>query len=507
MRIEGGFQAPELVQPRLEVLKSGLERLERGDEEGEGTVRRMGKLFLAWAIGEGLEEVEAAAFSVVGAKPDDLLESGHGLREIIEEIVGQLRPDESQTLTILAVEENPDDLLLLELALDSDGRSFQALGLGQEAMDFLDREDVALLVLDLVLPDMDGRTLLAQVREEERYRELPVLIVSGKSDPEVEAECHALGATAFFRKPVDPTAIAAAASTILHREAQKRLDARADPLTHLLSRQALTDLWDRWSFPRPSSVGLVGIDNFRDLEERFNYEVADAVLASVGRLLRGSLPKGSVGARWEEARFLLLFPGLGLDRAREHARKTLESIRELEHRDVRGETFRVTASGGIAEIGPGVHLETAVEEAAALLDDAEEAGGNALGESVEKETPTTVLIAEDDELSAALLKDRLEREGFRVLRFPDGAQALEGALSETVDLAVLDVKMPEMDGFELLERLRKVPRYFDLPIVMLTSMGREQDIARGFELGADDYMVKPFSPVEVLARIRRLLER
>ena len=65
-------------------------------------------------------------------------------------------------------------------------------------------------------------------------------------------------------------------------------------------------------------------------------------------------------------------------------------------------------------------------------------------------------------------------------------------------MAILDVKMPGMDGFELLERLRKVPAYYELPIMMLTSMGREEDIARGFDLGADDYMVKPFSPVEVL---------
>jgi len=128
-------------------------------------------------------------------------------------------------------------------------------------------------------------------------------------------------------------------------------------------------------------------------------------------------------------------------------------------------------------------------------------------------TPTTperklsVLVAEDDPLSASILIHRLEKDGFEVLHFPDGALALEGALENRIDLAILDVKMPGMDGFELLERLRKIPAYFEIPIVMLTSMGREEDIARGFDLGADDYMVKPFSPVEVLARIRRLMSR
>jgi diguanylate cyclase (GGDEF)-like protein len=491
----------------LEVLKSGLERLRAGDEEGGGTVRRMGQAFLTWAIAEGLEPVEAAAFSVVRAEKGELLQAARELGQLIEQVVDRLRPDESEHLTILVAEDNPDDLLLMEVALHAPGRSFQTCPSGEEALSFLDRQDVALLVLDIMLPDMDGRALLAQVREMERYQKLPILVVSGKEGAEVEAECHALGATAFFRKPLDPSAIGAAASGALHREAQRRIGVRSDPLTHLLNRKALTDLWERWTFPRPSSVGVIGIDRFRDLEERFNYEVADGVLAAVGRLLRKSIPRGSVGSRWEEAEFLVLFPGWGLDRTRGHLEEILDRVRELEHRDPRGETFRLTASAGVAEVGSEANLESAVAEARGRLEEAKREGGDALGDAPEAEAAQRILVAEDDPLSAAILIDRLEREGFELHHYPDGAQALEGALSEPVDLAVLDVKMPEMDGFELLERLRKVPRYFNLPIIMLTSMGRDEDIARGFELGADDYMVKPFSPTEVLARIRRLLER
>lgn len=119
----------------------------------------------------------------------------------------------------------------------------------------------------------------------------------------------------------------------------------------------------------------------------------------------------------------------------------------------------------------------------------------------------TVLMAEDDPMSAAILKHRLEREGFKVLHFLDGQQALEGALANPIDLAILDVKMPGMDGFEVLDRLRGIPTYSRLPIIMVTSLGREEDIARGLELGANEYMVKPVSPDEVLERIGRLFER
>ncbi len=501
------LRAPELLKPRLDVLKTGLRQLEAGDEEGVGIVRRMGKVFLSWAIGEGLEDVEKAAVEVGRVEDSQLPKAAGALKTILEEVVSALGSSDSERFVVLAVEENPDDAALLEVALTSADRTVHIVPTGIEAKEILQGEEVALLVLDLMLPDIDGRTILVQTREKERYRELPILIVSGKGAPEVKAECLALGANAFFEKPFDPTAIATAASSSLHREAKRRFSTRSDPLTHLLNRNAIRELWERWSFPDPSSIGVIGLDRFRDLEERFDHEVADGVLASMGVLLRESVPRGSVSARWDESEFLILCPGLDRGTAKGLLERILAEVRSLDHEDPKGETFRVTASGGVVEILSGSTFDNAVEEAHALLEEAMEGGGNTLAETVSPADAVTILVAEDDPLAAKILLHRLERENFNVLHYPDGAQALDGALSNPIELAILDVKMPGMDGFELLERLRKVPAYYELPIIMLTSLGREEDVAKGFDLGADDYMVKPFSPVEVLARVRRLLSR
>ena len=118
-----------------------------------------------------------------------------------------------------------------------------------------------------------------------------------------------------------------------------------------------------------------------------------------------------------------------------------------------------------------------------------------------------VLVAEDDEISATILLHRLEKEGLDVVRFKDGQDAYEAAQADVPDLVILDVKMPGMDGFEVLGRLRKDPRYARTPIIMLTSLGHEADVVRCFGLGADDYILKPFSPTELTARVRRLLTR
>ena len=118
-----------------------------------------------------------------------------------------------------------------------------------------------------------------------------------------------------------------------------------------------------------------------------------------------------------------------------------------------------------------------------------------------------ILIAEDDRLTLSLVKDRLERAGHQVDHRPDGIEALDAAASGSYDLFVIDVKMPRLDGFGLVQQIRALSRYATTPVLMLTALGGPQDVVRGFQIGVDDYVRKPFSPTELLARIDRLLAR
>jgi phosphate regulon transcriptional regulator PhoB len=118
-----------------------------------------------------------------------------------------------------------------------------------------------------------------------------------------------------------------------------------------------------------------------------------------------------------------------------------------------------------------------------------------------------VLIVEDEPDIRDLLVFHLEREGFRVVTCTRGVEALRLALGATPDLILLDLMLPEMDGLEVCRRLRQDPATRALPIVMLTARGEELDRVLGLELGADDYVVKPFSPRELVARIRAVLRR
>ena len=118
-----------------------------------------------------------------------------------------------------------------------------------------------------------------------------------------------------------------------------------------------------------------------------------------------------------------------------------------------------------------------------------------------------ILIVEDEAALVTLLRYNLEREGFDVSEAADGEEALLRAQEDKPDLIVLDWMLPLMSGIEVCRRLRRMPETRAVPIVMLTARGEEADKVRGLEGGADDYVTKPFSPVELIARIRALLRR
>jgi two-component system response regulator CpxR len=117
---------------------------------------------------------------------------------------------------------------------------------------------------------------------------------------------------------------------------------------------------------------------------------------------------------------------------------------------------------------------------------------------------STILLADDDTELSGLLKEYFESEGFDVRLAPDGVAALEESRKPGLDLVVLDVMMPGMNGMDVLKELRKESR---LPVIMLTARGDDMDRILGLELGADDYVPKPCNPRELLARIRAVMRR
>jgi two-component system phosphate regulon response regulator PhoB len=119
----------------------------------------------------------------------------------------------------------------------------------------------------------------------------------------------------------------------------------------------------------------------------------------------------------------------------------------------------------------------------------------------------TVLVVEDESALVTLLRYNLEREGFRVAEAKDGEEALLVAREQKPDLVLLDWMLPLLSGLEVCRQLRRMPETRGTPIIMLTARGEEGDKLRGLDSGADDYVTKPFSPSELIARIRAVMRR
>ena len=119
--------------------------------------------------------------------------------------------------------------------------------------------------------------------------------------------------------------------------------------------------------------------------------------------------------------------------------------------------------------------------------------------------PARILVADDDPDILELVAFRLEQAGHETMRARDGEEALGLARGEVPALCVLDVLMPKLNGFEVLRALREAEPTKAVPVIMLTASVQDRDVARGFEVGADDYMRKPFDPRELQSRIESLL--
>src|SRR5688572_21793529 len=121
--------------------------------------------------------------------------------------------------------------------------------------------------------------------------------------------------------------------------------------------------------------------------------------------------------------------------------------------------------------------------------------------------PKKILVVDDERNMVRLLQVNLEREGYEVVTAFDGMEGLQKARTENPDLVLLDITMPRMDGFEVLNVLRTNTDTSDMPVVILTARSKDADVFQGYETGADAYLTKPLHPNELTAVIRRMLSK
>ncbi|MFH1740563.1 MAG: response regulator [bacterium] len=496
---------------RIEALESAKRTLPENAAEAIESIRRIAHSLRGSGATYGFPEISRTAEALEEASEKQLPKR---LDELLAVLRETLAGGDAPKAGILIIEDDFDIVHIFQIKLSAPNRAIFVAETAADAEKILEEKQISLILLDLVLPDTDGRALLVRLRKHPRTATTPIFVVSGGVGAQPKTECLALGADEYFEKPFNPQTIAAAISAKLQELTEKTREAGKDALTELPNRAAVSQIFEEIRAgssqkEAPLSLGIVDVDHFELLKETFGQGVGKKVLQAVASIVSKVLRESDLLTRWGEQEFIVLFPNTDRNQAKDLLDKALEDLRNKRYRTKDSKTFQVTFSASVVEISAGVSLEDAVAEADRLIYQAKIAGRNrvVLAEHETALAKKRILLAEDDELVASIVKHRLGRDGFDVVHFADGASALSSAQESPPSLAIVDVKMPVMDGFELLKNLREDESMAKVPIVMLTAMGSERDVTRGFELGADDYIPKPFSPVELLARIHRLLRK
>lgn len=477
---------------------------------------------------EAVRSVQRLAASLLQMNP------ARGLRPILSQAVQLLEADEESLITLLpdllssidAVVDGPGGGGLQVLLVDGDtirrqalaeqlrrsDRTILSVGAGAEALDLMQTHETPILLATLELSDMDGRDLLCRIRASPETTATPVFMLGFGDEAPLRAECIALGADVFIPEPWYPSEINDLIGVRVARRAERSEQAGRDAVTGVLNRSAFHARVSKaishvGTVRQPVSLALIDLDHFTEVNEAFGWEAGDEVLRYIGEAVRENVDAASIVGRVGGGDFAVLLPGVDRERGVEMIAAVLHSIRTHAFHTSEGKRFNVTFTAGVVQIGPSDSLGTALARAGRIVRSSYAARGNRVvaDGALQSEARPTILLAEDNELISSVVVHRLEREGFEVALCTDGDAALKRALEGPVSLIITNVNLPGMDGFTLVARLRNIPPADRTPVVFLTSRGRQEDLVRGFEIGADDYMVKPFSPTELVARVHRLL--
>ncbi len=479
----------------LEALRRVRAELGTNPAEARGALLRVAG-FIAG-------EAERSGVDSVARKARRLAEEEGGVTSAIaalESALEELVADES-ILRILIVEDDPASALLTRRALEGPGRSIDVAATAAEARRALAAQPADLIVLDLVLPDADGRHLLMELSRDLDSDATSVVVVTAKGTPATRAECFAYGASAFLEKPLDVDALRSVASDVLAIRAARRRDGAPliDPPDRVGVRDAFLQMQSARG-PTPLSMVLALVDTDPagrgwDEDGHSPPELTDQH-RRVTAALQESLQPGDAMRRWGVSEIVVLFQG----------RDPEACVRVLERAQRRADPTGRGFLAGVTEIVTGTLFEDAVSWASRLVNEARMSpDARILRTTLAKSRAPLALIVEDDPITASLLKHRLERSGFEVEHCDNGLRGLESIRRTLPDLVVLDIRLPGMDGFEILSRMKAEGVTRNVRTIVLTGLGRESDVSRAFGLGADDYIVKPFSPVELTARALRLV--
>jgi two-component system cell cycle response regulator len=396
-----------------------------------------------------------------------------------------------ETAKILVAEDESDQRAIVTACLEQAGYAAVVVISGDRVVAAARAEKPALILLDIAMPGLDGYSACRLLKADPELAGIPVIFITARGSLDNRLAGLALGADEFLTKPVDLRELILRIQLVIERngarQAAPAIDGRG--AARELTYDAFLAVASEEIGRSPAAFAMVRLPTDRHGE----------VAVLLAQELRG---RDSIGT-YDLTRMLILMPEMTAAIARERLEPLV--VRLTAH-GLQGVCIGVTAPSGVET----KTAETLIGEADEALAEARYLGHNTsiwkerLGRSLAGPAARSVVIADDDADITQIVEAQLRGAGYRVFVAVDGEAALAAVRTHAPDVLVLDLMMPKLDGFGVLQRLRGTPAR--PRVIVLSAREREQDVMRAFALGADDYLTKPFNHQELVARIAQVLK-
>lgn len=383
-----------------------------------------------------------------------------------------------------------------------------------------------MILLDILLPDQSGIDVLHQIIGKATQERIPIMIISGEHSKDIQLYAYSLGVMDYVSKPVDIDLFLVLIRNRFELKKEWQKSIIIDELTGAYNRKFFNQtmkqlISDFRRTERTFSLALLDLDHFKQINDTYGHLIGDEVLQTFSELVRGSIRVEDTFCRYGGEEFALFMPNTPAASALTVIERIQGQFADMEFQ-AKQELFHVTFSGGITEIRAYRDKpEELIEDADQALYASKHAGRNQTTlyddylPAGKAEKVLKVIMVDDDALIRKIVvKQFMDWKPANITRvevssYESGVKFLQSGWYSADDkyIVLLDGIMPELDGLEVLEQLRSSYPEENLLVVMLTGRNDQQDIIHALQMGADDYIIKPFHLPELLMRVERLVHR
>ncbi|MDL4842897.1 GGDEF domain-containing response regulator [Aquibacillus rhizosphaerae] len=431
--------------------------------------------------------------------------------------------------TILILNDDIDLLNDLKDALeDNNFMVFIATTLERGIQLFYDHHP-DLVIIDFYIKNKQGLDFLKQVEKNVLSTFTPVMFISDEVSIDSKKKVYNANAHDIIEKPIDHGLLLSIIENRLRQKEWFKKRVMIDELTNAYNRVFLNDKWKdlHKSFREsnsPFSFALLDLDRFKQVNDRYGHAVGDMVLAKFSQLILRNIRPEDYLVRYGGEEFLLILQDTRQEEAIDIVKRLLYKFMD-DRTEVNGVNLKLSFTSGVAEMKQSVQsLEQLIVQSDLALYYGKQNGRQSVhgyhpdlqknSQLVKKDNSLRIAIVDDDRVIQELLYDQLSKMAIQnfdieVKAFREGESFLETDWYKESGkyIILLDGIMPRMDGLEVLSQLRKTENEKNMGIIMLTGRQKDKDIVKALELGADDYITKPFSLQQLEARIKRLVNR